>query len=164
MSSGDSNCLNIADASYHCPLMKSLLFLLVPLISFILFRGTIQSMAQGLSSGNMTGNHLAPGQNNPFWPVDQGHQDRFISAITGAVATYHNGVCIHPTNASLAAACDGFETGAISTFLQDIIENNSKHRLVQAQQKSFGRGFYDGYAAAWAIANATLPKHNSTSP
>ncbi|MGB8025103.1 MAG: hypothetical protein WCF06_12380, partial [Nitrososphaeraceae archaeon] len=59
---------------------------------------------------------------------------------------------IHPKNASLAAACDGLETGAISAFLQDIIEDNSKHRLVQAQQESFGRGFYDGYAVAWAIA------------
>jgi hypothetical protein len=29
----------------------------------------------------------------------------------------------------------------LASFLQDIIENNSKHRLVQAQQESFRRDF-----------------------
>jgi len=91
----------------------------------------------------------------------------FISTMRVAIATYHNGMCIHPTNVSVTATCEGFAIGALNASLQDIVGNNSKHRLVGGQQESFGRGFYDGYAATWAAANITLPIHtinNDTQP
>ena len=136
--------------------MKFYLLLLVAL-AFIPF----QVMAQERSSaGSTTKSQLQPGQNNPFWPVDEEHDKAFLSAMRGYMAAFRNGLCTNPANSLAVATCEGFSAGLLQAFLLDIKLNNSKHRLISGQQESFGKGFYDGYAAAWAVANATLSKQN----
>jgi hypothetical protein len=136
--------------------MKFYLLLLAAL-AFIPFQVTAQEVS---SAGNTTKIQLQPGQNNPFWPVDEEHDKAFLSAMKGYTAAYRNGLCTHPTNSSAIATCEGFSAGLLQAFLLDIKLNNSKHRLISGQQESFGKGFYDGYAAAWTVANATLSKQN----
>lgn len=136
--------------------MKFYLLLLAAL-AFIPF----QVMAQEISSaGSTTKSQLQQGQNNPFWPVDEEHDKAFLSAMKGYMAAFRNGLCTNPANSSAVATCEGFSAGLLQAFLLDIKLNNSKHRFISGQQESFGKGFYDGYAAAWAVANATLSKQN----
>ncbi|HEY6886028.1 MAG TPA: hypothetical protein VI278_18505 [Nitrososphaeraceae archaeon] len=110
---------------------------------------------QAAAAQNTT-SRLSAGQNNPFYPV--ANTSKFISRLSGAMDAYRGGMCVHPTNDSVASTCYGYIQGALAR-LQSIIINQPKHIFSPGQQQKFGEGFYYGYATAGNIANVTFPKH-----
>ena len=126
-------------------LMKVFLLLLT-LFTFAPF----QAMAQNTTST------LSAGQNNPFYPV--AHTSKFMSTLSTAMNSYRGGMCLHPTNDSIASTCYGYIQGALAK-LQSIIMNQPTHIFNPGQQGNFGKGYYDGYSTAGNIADVTFPKH-----